>query len=461
MARVNLHGRLIRVPRRWLSALGFQHRMEQQLAARRAAGSLRGLEDRDHCCHTHAPAADFSSNDYLGLARLPELHRAIAMSADRAATLAERGNRPVVGSSGSRLLSGDSDHHQDLESFLAQLHGQASATLFNSGWDANVGLLGCLPLQRDVVVYDELVHNSMRMGMRLGRQAATVSFAHNDVSSLERALLEAKSREAEQILVAVESVYSMDGDVAPLDVICDLANDHGASVIVDEAHSTGLYGHQGRGLVDALTLGQHPALLAAVHTFGKAMGCHGAAVLGPSTLQGFLLNYARPLIYSTSLPLHSVVTIREAHRCMLAADDRRERVFALVALFRAACLQAENADGLSALTDSVADGSELQAGLELVRSSPPLPPHCLAPSTSPIQAVMVPGNDRAVAVATELRASGFDVRAIRPPTVPAGTERLRVILHAHNTAADVLRLAGCVRSLVAQEATRPEVRGEA
>ena len=167
------------------------------------------------------------------------------------------------------------------------------------------------------VIYDELVHNSMQMGIRLGRQSAAVPFHHNDLASLEAALARAREAGSEQIFVAVEALYSMNGDEAPLVAICEAAAAHGACVIVDEAHSTGLFGSSGRGLVNALGLDHHPSLLTAIHTFGKAMGCHGAAVLGPSGFREYLLNYSRPLIYSTSLPLHSVVSIRQAHELMM------------------------------------------------------------------------------------------------------------------------------------------------
>ena len=157
----------------------------------------------------------------------------------------------------------------------------------------------------------------MQMGIRLGRQSAAVPFHHNDLASLEAALARAREAGSEQIFVAVEALYSMNGDEAPLVAICEAAAAHGACVIVDEAHSTGLFGSSGRGLVNALGLDHHPSLLTAIHTFGKAMGCHGAAVLGPSGFREYLLNYSRPLIYSTSLPLHSVVSIRQAHELMM------------------------------------------------------------------------------------------------------------------------------------------------
>ncbi|CAN0418433.1 unnamed protein product [Ectocarpus sp. 12 AP-2014] len=340
--------------------------MRQILARRREEGTLRELRtpEEDQCF------VDFTSNDYLGLGRAADLRQAAELEAERARKeTAERrrtrqrpawtgtdsdaspgspaargtdgssttngnsvgestrssGNSsnsgdsttnsgygngdsfPIVGSGGSRLLSGNSRYAEELEGWIARFHGRPAALLFNSGYDANLGLMSCLPQPGDVVVCDELVHNSVRMGCRLGRQKETVLFRHNDFQHLEATLEGLRSRGAgsapANIFVAVESVYSMDGDLAPLREILGVAAAHGALVIVDEAHGTGVFGEQGRGLVSALNLEAHPALLAGMHSFGKAFGAHGAVVVGSVTLKEFLVNYARPLIYSTSLPL--------------------------------------------------------------------------------------------------------------------------------------------------------------
>ena len=197
-----------------------------------------------------------------------------------------------------------------------------SALVFNSGYDLNLGLLACLTRPGDAVVFDELVHNSTVMGLRLGqhhhseaeRRRRPWIFQHNDVRDLEARLAEARAALGPQALlfVAVEAIYSMDGDVAPLAAICDAAARQGACVIVDEAHSTGVVGPGGRGLVAEEGLEEHPALLCSIHTFGKAMGCHGAVLCGPRLLRDYCANYCAPFIYSTATTFHRSVTVTVA-----------------------------------------------------------------------------------------------------------------------------------------------------
>lgn len=291
------------------------------------------------------------------------------------------------------------------------------------------------------MVYDELSHNSLIMGIRNSRRKAIVSFKHNDLASLEAALVRirrggkhtavprnhssfqhhqttaAATPTLQEILIVVEGLYSMDGDVCPLTNLLDLAHAYDALVIVDEAHSTGIYGARGEGLVGALGLGSHPSLLGVIHTFGKALGVHGAALVTPHRdLISYLVNYSRPLIYSTSLPLHSLVCIQEAYKIMSEAQDLRDHLFRLIEGFTTEC----NALGIDAI-----------------------------PSESPIQGVIIPGNQRVLSASAYLREGGFHCLPIRAPTVPEGLERLRIVLHAHNTQEEVralcLRLAHFLR----------------
>jgi len=308
------------------------------------------------------------------------------------------------------LLTGDSWYARDLEKELAEFHSAESALLFNSGYDANVSLFSSLPQPDGIVLYDELMHASCHEGLRLCR-AATRQFKHNDLESLRVALQE-ESRPQRHVLIAVESVYSMDGHLAPLQGVCDLAKEFGAEVIVDEAHGTGIYGPQGRGLCQQL--GVLP--FARVHTFGKAVGCHGAVIVGPAVLRTYLLNYAKPLIFSTSLPMHSLVNVRCAYRYMQrVADERQMKLNGLIQLFQ----------------------SELKRlGINAVESP------------SAIQAILVPGNDNVVKVARAMRLKGFWILPIRSPTVPAGTERLRIVLHSYNSKEEILNMLNEIRSLV-------------
>eukprot|EP01062_Namystynia_karyoxenos_P062115 TRINITY_DN55043_c0_g1_i1.p1 TRINITY_DN55043_c0_g1~~TRINITY_DN55043_c0_g1_i1.p1 ORF type:complete len:447 (+),score=156.74 TRINITY_DN55043_c0_g1_i1:72-1343(+) len=390
--------------------------MAAALQERRQRGLLRGLSSRDGS--DGLPLIDFCSNDYLGLARDPVLRGEIDAEAKRAAaelaaavsgsSVPERAPA-VVGSSGSRLLSGNNAYAELVETELAAFFRRPAAQLFNSGYDANLALMSCLPQKGDVVLFDELCHNSLREGMRLGRQRKTAPFKHNDPAALRARLRELAppASSGKCVYVVVESVYSMDGDKAPLRLLCDIAAEQGPNVCVvcDEAHATGVFGPGGRGVVAEAALEQHPALLCSVHTCGKALGCHGAVVAGSATLQSYLLNYGRSLIYTTALPLHGLAAIRCAVRYQAEREELRDRIRGLIALF----------------------ASALRGG------HPRLPAHRLLATDSPIQAVLAPGNERVVAVARELRRRGFDALAIRAPTVPVGTERLRVVLHAHNT----------------------------
>lgn len=235
---------------------------------------------------------DFASNDYLGLAR----DREIAASAIRG-ELSLLTGKQLNGSTGSRLLTGCSAEHDEFEAWLAQFHGYETATLYSSGYAANSGTIACLPSEGDAVIFDELSHNSTRFGIRRGRQRWTRTFAHNDVNDLVRVL---QSIHAETTFVCVESLYSMDGDCAPLEEIAAVCVKEGACLVVDEAHATGVAGRGGRGMVDLLGPESRDAILCSIHTFGKALGCHGAAVLGSKILRDYLVNYSQPLIYSTA-----------------------------------------------------------------------------------------------------------------------------------------------------------------
>jgi 8-amino-7-oxononanoate synthase len=366
-----------------------------RLRERAEAGSLRVLSVRDGL-------VDFSSNDYLGVAR--SLRDPGQSGPDGAGQLAR-------GSTGSRLISGNSEWHERAEAELAEFYGAEAALVFNSGYDANLGLLSGVPSRGDTIVYDELSHASIRDGVRLGL-ARSFSFRHNDLADLELKLEEAARRggTGEQFVV-VESVYSVDGDLAPLTEIAEICATHGAHLYVDEAHATGVFGPSGKGLVAAG--GLEASVFARVHTFGKALGSHGAAIVGSELLRHSLVNFARSFIYTTALPPDSIERIRHVHRACERLDDDRDRLFRLVEYFRE---------------------RSRQLGI----------PECL-PRPGPVQILGVAGNHRARGVSDALREAGLDVRAILAPTVPAGQERLRVCLHSFNTVEEIDRLLECFR----------------
>ena len=431
--------------------------------------------------HNSKYLLDFSSNDYLGLAHSQTQHQLVEAKYRTYTTKYPVSNHPHLGSTGSRLLSGNSPLALSLEIFLARVHNRPSALLFNSGYDANLSLLSSLLLEEDVVIMDELVHNSLIMGVRMSRipkehsRRQVLYFRHNDVKDLGHILssLERKGANARKgcIFVVVESVYSMDGDISPLCEILDLAEIHNASVIVDEAHGLGIYGrtnHQdmdtteinlidnfntetkcntngemddekgtgkvhdkdipcgGTGVLAALELERHPALLAGVFTFGKAAGCHGAVITGTKILIDYLVNYARPFIYSTSLPSHSLWAIKCAYDTMISKEGGllREKVYYLVNLFRSLFLK-----GLR-----LGKGNSNNVHLE----------DYLLASPTPIQAVLCRGNNNCIRMANMLREESLMVYPIRSPTVAKGGERIRIIIHAHNTEAEVRLMVNCI-----------------
>lgn len=450
-----------------------ESRLKEQLDRRQREGTLRSLmplpkldndeidllasDVIDPSSSSSPQTIDFASNDYLGLARCHKQHALVQNAYNQLFinNTAKQRPPPMLGSTGSRLLSGDTHLARSLEAKLANIHHRQSALLFNSGYDANLSILSSLPYtDDDTIVMDELVHNSLVMGVRMSRlnKDRVFLFKHNDIEDLKRVLTEevavaaTKSTIASSsTLVVIESVYSMDGDVAPLKEILDLAQDMGAGVMVDEAHGLGVYGKTnihdlelttneksgdsdtitveemtsgGTGVIAALNLESHPALLCSIHTFGKAAGCHGAVVAGSEVLNSYLVNYARPFVYSTALPIHSLITIQQSYESMMGdiGEGRRRKVFKLVRLFR----------------------EKISLGIDKLKLECPDSDFELLPSPSPIQAIVVPGNKQCIGVCDYLRNTGkLDVYPIRSPTVAKGKERIRIILHSHNNEDEV------------------------
>ncbi|HVS98591.1 MAG TPA: 8-amino-7-oxononanoate synthase [Puia sp.] len=337
---------------------------------------------------------DFCSNDYLGVVR----NGLLAGPAGEAAGEAH-------GSGGSRLLAGNYPLIEETERAIAFFHSAPSGLIYNSGYDANVGLMSCVPRRGDVILYDALSHASIRDGIRLSF-AKAFGFAHNDCRDLGRRLAAAES--GGTIFVVTESVFSMDGDTAPLKEIAEVCERHGAHLIVDEAHATGVVGVAGGGMMQQL--GLQDRCFARVHTFGKALGCHGAIVLSSETLREYLINFSRSFIYTTALPPSSVRAIATAYRLMPGLQAERLRLHRLIDRFRAAGVGFERLESLT-----------------------------------PIQAVIVPGNAAVKRVAASLQEAGLDVRPILYPTVPRGSERLRIVLHSFNTEEEVDRLIALLR----------------
>lgn len=330
---------------------------------------------------------DFASNDYLGLAASGALVGAARAALDRGV---------AVGSGGSRLLRGNRAEHEALEGEAAVFFGSEAALFFPTGYTANSALLGTLPQRGDLILADELVHASMHEGLRLTR-AEHRFVAHNDLAAWEAALAEAAGRQA---WIAVESLYSMDGDFAPLAGLAELAGRYGAILLVDEAHATGVFGPGGRGLVAELPSRGN---VISLHTCGKALGAEGALLCGPATMREFLVNRARGFIFSTAPSPLSAAVIRAALGVTAGGDHLRQALHARMALARELLVPL---------------GAEFHG--------------------SPIIPLVLGDDRRAMAVAAALQAEGFDVRGIRPPTVPEGTSRLRIVITL-NADEDALR----------------------
>ena len=358
---------------------------QNKLQNRKQSSSLRELT-------VSTGLIDFTSNDYLGLARSKEL-------ADRIAEL-QRIGLHQNGATGSRLLSGNSSYALQVEEFLASIFKGESALVFNSGYVANLGVLSSIPQRGDTILYDELVHASIRDGMRLSL-ANRFSFKHNDVHDLEQKILKAKGK----VFIVVESIYSMDGDQCPLHHMVEIAERHQAFIILDEAHSTGVIGERGHGL--AVELGLDKKVSIRVYTFGKAMGIHGACVVGSSYLIQYLINFARPFIYTTALPPHGFASIYAAFNFLALNSDLQKTLEEKIKLFKES------------------------SGNMINRKN----------SNSSIQTSVFPGNQEVRRVALTLQEEGYDVRPILSPTVPAGSERLRICLHAYNTDQEIIQLS--------------------
>lgn len=371
--------------------------IEKQLEKRKQQHLLRSLT-------LSTGEIDFFSNDYLGLAQQGyHIHRA---AMDLLARYA--GGTPVYGgASGSRLISGNSNIAMDFEAYLADFFRHESALFFSSGYLANMGLFSALPQKGDTVLYDELSHACIKDGIRLS-PATKYPFKHNSVADLEKKMAKALGN----IYVAVESIYSMDGDVAPLADIVELCQKYNAFLLVDEAHSTGIYGHHGAGLVVELGLENH--ILARVHTFGKAVGAHGACVIAPKKLIDYLVNFCRPFIYTTAPAFAQI-----AH------------VWAALQYLKTHYSQLKNA-----LFDNISYFNHLKCASK----------HSFLPSNSAIQAVMCSGNTHALKLNQHLNNQKINTKAILSPTVKAGEERIRICLHSFNTEKELLHLFGVLNS---------------
>jgi 8-amino-7-oxononanoate synthase len=370
------------------------------LSALAARGRLRALHQRS--------GRDFASNDYLALSGAPRLRDAITAALARGVP---------TGSGGSRLLRGNDPEHEALEAEAAAWAGSETALFLGSGYAANVALLATLPQTGDLIVHDALIHASMHEGLRLSR-ASAIAVPHNDADAFAEACAQWRSAGHKgRIWLAFETLYSMDGDRAPLADLVTIAERHDAVMLIDEAHATGVFGRGGRGLASGLDGRPDTVVL---RTCGKALGAEGALVFAPAVVRDFLVNRGRPFIFSTAPSPLMAAAVREALRICEDEPERRAKLAALAA-------QAERA----------------------------LVPLGASATGTQILPVMIGEDQRTMRVAGALQAAGFDIRGIRPPTVPPGTARLRLSITLHSTPGDIAALAGVLQDTLVQR------RGEA
>ncbi len=387
---------------------------------RRTVEGFPVRESRVAIVSTGRPLIDFSSNDYLGLARHPEITTALKQSAESQG----------VGSGASHLVTGHGREHERLEEALAAFTGRERALLFSTGYMANLAVLTTLASRGESVLLDRLSHASLIDAACLSG-ARFKRYAHSDARSVERALADMPNTS----VIATDGLFSMDGDVAPLDALANTARSHSAWLVVDDAHGLGVLGPTGRGALEesGLTTDDVPVL---VGTLGKAFGTFGAFVMGSSELIELLIQRARSYIYTTALPQPLAAAARKALELSQRESWRRERVLMLAARFRLAAARAGIPLTGTAVAGTASAGSSAPTA-SATPSADTAPPKL---TLSPIQPVMLGSSQAAMLAQQQLFAAGFCVVAIRPPTVPRGTARLRVTLSAGHSEAQVDQL---------------------
>jgi 8-amino-7-oxononanoate synthase len=362
----------------------FPKSLQQKLQHREEQNALRKLPIANDLI-------DFASNDYIGFSKNESIfHQTHQFLLDK--------NIRLNGATGSRLLSGNHILHLEAENFIATFHQSDAALIFNSGYDANVGFFSSVPQRNDVILYDELCHASIRDGIQMSN-ARAYKFGHNDFEQLEK-LLQKFTSESNEIYIATESVFSMDGDCPNLEQLVSLSQKYKAYLVIDEAHALGVFGNNGEGLVQSL--GLQDQVFARIMTFGKGLGCHGAAILGGEQLKSYLVNFARSFIYTTGLSPHSIATILQSYKYLTKEKEALEKLKSNIIFF---------------------NQEKMRLGLKPM----------FVYSKSAIQCAIIPGNEKVKSIAAQLQQKGFDVRPILSPTVPEGQERLRFCLHSYNS----------------------------
>ncbi|TDU43706.1 8-amino-7-oxononanoate synthase [Gelidibacter sediminis] len=376
-------------------------KLQYKLEARKADNTFRKLRQPHQL-------VDFASNDYLGFSMSKDIF-------DHTHHYLEEAFIFQNGSRGSRLLTGNHELYNDVEALICKTHNCESALIFNSGYDANLGFFSSVPQRGDVVFYDEYIHASIRDGIKMGH-AQAYKFKHNDLDDLKQKCQFQRERISKdsEVYIATESVFSMDGDTPDLIAMAEFCKIHHFKVIVDEAHAVGVFGENGIGLTHSL--GIDAAIFARIITFGKALGCHGAAILGSQQLTNYLVNFSRPFIYTTALPPHSLMTIKSAYK------------------------ELRQTHAIEKLHDNINYFKEKTTEHQLQER--------FISSESAIQCCIIPGNDSVKQVSRHFYAHGFDVKPIVFPTVPKGQERLRFCIHSYNTEEEISKVLALLATFI-------------
>ncbi|GAA4165870.1 pyridoxal phosphate-dependent aminotransferase family protein [Chryseobacterium ginsenosidimutans] len=365
----------------------FNHFLEA-LEKRKEDGTLRILQPKSE-------GIDFYSNDYLGLARNKELQNLLVNQIIENPQF-------LSGSTGSRLISGNSSTIIETENYIAKEHNYSSALLFSSGYNANLALFSTLPTRHDTIIVDEKIHRSVHDACKMSH-ARKLKFKHNDYQDLEQIL----KRQTGNCYIAIESLYSMDGDFAPIQEIVEIAEKYNAHLMIDEAHAFGVFGY---GLVEKHQL--QDKIMATVVTYGKALGTNGAAILTNDTIKSYLINFASPFIYTTSAQDVQWMSIKTGYEFLKANSELSIKLKKNIRVFRQQNLRTPSYE------------------------------------KSPIQAIVIPDNDRLKMVKETLLYEGFLTYAVFSPTVKEGSERLRICLHSFNTEEEIIQLAKIIKEFI-------------
>ena len=390
----------------------FPKSLTQKLQQRAQNNALRKLPVSNNLI-------DFASNDYLGFSNSEEIF-------NQTHQYLLENNIKINGATGSRLISGNHNLYQKTEDFIANFHQSETALIFNSGYDANVGFFSSVPQRNDIILYDELCHASIRDGIQMSN-AKSFKFQHNDIEDIERLILKQKAIQSNncqtepvevlsnEIYIVTESVFSMDGDSPNVEELVTLCEKYNCYLVIDEAHALGVLGDFGEGLIQYQ--GLQDKVFARIMTFGKGLGCHGAAILGSQELKSYLVNFARSFIYTTGLSPHSVATILIAYQYLKSEKEAIQKLKNNIQFF---------------------NQEKLQMGLKPM----------FVYSKSAIQCAIIPGNEKVKSIANQLQENGFDVKAILSPTVPEGQERLRFCLHSYNSEKEISKVLQLLSTFV-------------